>query len=332
MPITSLISYSLLWQPALYSRYCLISKICIFVCLINTGCVQADNHSIFASKPKHAQRIIALAPHLVESLYAIGAGDRIIATLEHADYPKQAQSIPIVGNYHGVQIEKILALNPDLILVWKNGNKATDIAQLERLNLPLYYSDSSQIEAIFDELITLGKLTGLTKKAQTLAQEYKLKLNQLRGQYQHKAPISVFYQLWSEPLMTINNTTWLNQIIDLCGGTNAFAFNTTAYPQISIENVLRAQPQVIVMPEKTTEQRQPIADWNKWVDIPAVKYQQYIRVNADLIHRFSPRMLEGVQQLCEGLDDSRTFFNPNKTLLDSNKTYRKKLSSFKHSI
>lgn len=252
-----------------------------------------------------AQRIVALAPHIVESLFDIGAGDRIVATVDFADYPAQALNIPRVGGYYGIQIEKIIALNPDLVVVWQGGNKATDIEQLEKLGLPLLYSDGKNIEGVAEELIKLGKATGLEKSAAKVAQQYKDKLQQITTQYQGKKPVSVFYQLWSQPLMSINKNTWIHQLIEVCGGNNVFANSTTDYPQLSMENVIVAAPELIVIPTEKSDKPQPIVDWQKWPSIPAVANNHFVNVNADLIHRYSRRMLTGLEKMCEDIDKFR---------------------------
>ena len=258
-----------------------------------------------AEESKPAQRIVALAPHIVESLFKIGAGDRIVATVDYADHPAQALAIPRVGGYYGVQIEKIMALQPDLIIVWKNGNKAEDIAQLEKLGLPLAYSVTKNIEDVAAELRMFGRLTGLESNAERVANRFERSLVKIITAYQSKPPVGVFYQLWSEPLMTVNKNTWINQLIEVCGASNVFADNSTDYPQISMENVLVAKPEVIILPEEKADKPQPKIDWQRWQVIPAVKTNSFMTVDADLVHRFSSRMLMGLADMCQKIEGFR---------------------------
>ena len=253
----------------------------------------------------NAQRIIALAPHVVESLYEIGAGERIVGTVDYADYPAQALQIPRIGGYYGIQIEKLLALKPDLIIVWKSGNKAVDIERLEKLDLPIVYSDPKSISGVAKELRLFGLLTGLVETAEKRAQQFEAKLNNIQRQYSNKAEVSVFYQLWSQPLMTVNKNTWIHQLIETCGASNVFADSTTDYPQLSIENVLLAKPELIVAPNEKADKPQPKIDWQKWSLIPAVKNNQFVTVDADVIHRFSSRMLMGLEDMCEKIEGTR---------------------------
>jgi vitamin B12 transport system substrate-binding protein len=257
----------------------------------------------FAEKPK--TRIVALAPHIVEMLFDIGAGDKIIGTVTYADYPKAALDIPRVGSYHGMQIEKILALNPDLVIVWKSGNSQSDIDKMKRLGLKVVMSNPENIADVATELRYYGELTGNQKQAETVALAYEKRLKKLRDANADNKPIPVFYQLWSEPMMTVNGTTWINQLIEVCQGVNVFADNATPYPKLSIENVIVAQPHLMILPDENADKPQPIIDWHKWPEIPAVKNNKFIHVDADLLHRFSTRMLSGIEDMCEKIDQHR---------------------------
>lgn len=252
-----------------------------------------------------ALRIVALSPHIVENLYAIGAGDKIIATVEHADYPAAAKAIPRIGGFYGISIEKLLALKPDLVIAWQGGNRAEDLAQLERLGIRLHYSNPHTPAEVADDLLALGKLTGNIAQSERAAQAYSTKLAAIQAHQQHKMPVTAFYQLWSEPMMTVAKNTWINQLMETCQSSNVFANSATDYPQVSIENVVVAQPQIIIIPDEKSATPQPKINWQQWPEIPAVKQQLFISVNADLLHRFSPRMLEGLADMCDKIELSR---------------------------
>lgn len=277
----------------------MIKNVFIFLLLFGASNVFSAQQSI------PAQRIIALAPHIVESLYDIGAGERIVGTVDYADFPEQALDIPRIGGYYGVQIEKVLALEPDLIIVWKTGNKAEDIERLQSLGLPLAFSDPKDIDGVADELRLFGRLTGLEKSAELVAKKFESDLLNIQQEYKNKPSIAAFYQLWSEPLMTVNKNTWIHQLLTTCGANNVFADNLTDYPQIGMENVLVAKPDVIIMPDEKADKPQPKINWKKWPIIPAVKNERFMTVNADLIHRFSRRMLIGLNDMCVKLDRLR---------------------------
>lgn len=250
-------------------------------------------------------RIVALAPHIVEMLFDIGAGDNIVGTVAYADYPAAALNIPRIGGYHGIQIEKVLALKPDLVIVWQSGNKVSDIEQMEKMGLKIIYSQPDKIEDVARELRKFGQVTGHEAQAEAVASRYLQRLEKLRQQHVNIKPIKVFYQLWPEPMRTINKETLINQLIEVCQGQNVFADNPTPYPQIGIENVIVAQPEIIILPDEKSSKEQAIIDWHKWPEIPAAKYNRFIRVNADLMHRFSTRMLDGIEDMCKKIDAFR---------------------------
>ena len=250
-------------------------------------------------------RIIALAPHIVENLFAIGAGDNIVGTVDYADYPSEAQSIERIGGYYGISLEKVLALKPDLVIAWKSGNQSEDLAQIERLGIKVYLSNPTTIAGVADELLTFGEFTGNIEQSQQAASAFTQKLNAIIKSQQDKKNITGFYQLWAEPMMTVGKNTWISQLIETCHVSNVFAQSVTDYPQISIENVIVTKPQVIIIPDEKSKTPQPVVNWQKWPEVPAVKNDQFISVNADLLHRFTPRMLDGLADMCDKIDASR---------------------------
>lgn len=257
------------------------------------------------AKPTYPQRIVALAPHIVESLYEIGAGDRIVATVDYADYPAEALNIPRVGGYYGLQMERILELKPDLIIAWKSGNRAEDIKKLKQLGLPIAYSESGKVADVATELIQFGELTGLTEQASKSANEFQQMLTSIKSTYQRKTPIKGFYQLWPQPMRTVNKNTWIHELMMMCGIENVFADASTDYPQIGVENVVVSKPELIILPDEKSKTPQPKINWQPWSVIPAVKNDAFITVNADLIHRFSKRMLLGLEDMCKQTDRVR---------------------------
>ncbi|WP_304635302.1 cobalamin-binding protein [Pseudoalteromonas sp.] len=259
----------------------------------------------YAHEIKEPQRIVALAPHIVENLFAIGAGDRIVGTVDYADYPAQANEIERVGGYYGINMERLLSLKPDLVLAWKTGNKAEDLAYIEKLGIPVAYSNPDQVDNVADELRKLGELTHLKTQADRVATEFEVKLAAIRASQQDKPPVSVFYQLWPEPMMTVGGNTWINQLLTICHADNVFANSETDYPRISIENVLVSKPEVIIIPDEKSKKPQPQIDWRQWPELPAVQHNQFISVNADLLHRFTTRMLDGLSEMCGKIDISR---------------------------
>lgn len=266
-------------------------------------------HSAFATdKPStSAQRIIALSPHSVELIFLLGAGERIIATTSFADYPEAAKSIPVIGGYNGIQIEKVLALKPDLVVAWESGNKADDIAQLERLGFQVYRSQTRNLSGIADEIMRLGELLGLKAAASKAADQFTTRLAELKAENAGKQSVQFFYQLWSEPLRAMAGKSWINEMLVGCGGQNIFDASIGDYPQVSIESVLEKKPEVIIIPSHHGHGLGEGDFWKKWPEIPAVKDNHIFYINGDILHRFSVRALEGMQTICEHFDQVRSY-------------------------
>jgi vitamin B12 transport system substrate-binding protein len=252
-----------------------------------------------------SQRIIALSPHSVELLFLLGVGDQIVGTTSFADYPEAAKSIPVIGGYNGIQIEKVLSLKPDLIIAWEGGNKLDDINQLERLGLNVYRTQTSSLSEIAGELTRLGELVGIPEQANREADKYLDGLDSLKKRYAQKKPVRFFYQLWSEPLRAMAAKSWINEILTGCGGENIFNDSIGEYPQVSIENILAEQPDVIIIPSHHGHGLGEGDFWKKWPEVPAVKNNKIFYVDGDLLHRFSVRTLEGMKTVCEYLDSVR---------------------------
>ncbi|WP_299009078.1 cobalamin-binding protein [uncultured Shewanella sp.] len=259
--------------------------------------------AVAASAKQPAKRVVALSPHAVEILFAIGAGGTIVGTVDSSDYPEAAKNIPRVGGYYGLQLEKIIELAPDLIVTWQGGSNQEALTRLSDLGFDLVNSDPQTLMGVADDIERLGELTGHTKKAHQVAMDYRHRLALLKAENADKKDISVFYQLWSTPLMTVAKGSWIQQIIAVCHGKNIFYDAKNEYPQVSIESVLLKAPQVIL--QSQDEGNIMGVDWSRWPEIPAVKNKHIYQLNADLLHRPSPRTIQGVSLLCGALDKAR---------------------------
>lgn len=252
-------------------------------------------------------KLVVLAPNLVELIFSLDAGKQIIATSEHADYPQAARGIPQVGNYAAVQLEKVVALKPDLVLVWHTGTPAADVARLQQLGLKVVSFETRTLDDIALQLEQLGRLLGREQAATALATDFRQRLTQLRQQYQDATKIRVFYELWHQPLSTVSEDSWPQQHLALCGAENIFAKAGSAYPQVAMEQVLLANPQLIIQPLSENEPRQ-LVDWHRWPQLAAVKNNQFIQPDSDILHRATLRTLDGVANFCREIAKSRQFY------------------------
>lgn len=260
------------------------------------------------AEQKQQKRIIALAPHVVEQLFEIGAGEQIIGTSSYADYPEAAKAIPRVGNYARLQVEKILQLQPDLIIAWHSGNPSEDLQRLEKYGIPIVYSKPKQLEDVAIELEMLGVETGREQKAKQVAQRYLQRLAKLRKSYQHKKPIKVFYELWPRPLRTVANQAWPQQQLEVCAAENPFIHAQGDYPQVGLEQVVLQLPMVIIQPTQHSADSPEAMVWQKWPQVPAVKHKQIIHPDADKVHRMTSRMLDELELMCQRLEQSREYY------------------------
>lgn len=249
---------------------------------------------------KPAQRVISLAPDTTELLFAIGAGDKIVGVLDGHLYPKAAEKITKVGSFSGLDLEKIIALKPDLIVTWHYGF-ARQMNALKRLNIPVYETAPKHLADIAKTAEDLGKLIGAETKGKKFAQVFTQKIDAIRKTYQGKQLIRVFYQIGSGPPLTINKESWINDVIELCGGRNSFASLPTLVPELDLEAIIQKNPQVMI----TDSAPGWDARWLKWTMIDAIQHHRLFLIPADFIDRAGPRLLQGIVIMCRCIDAGR---------------------------
>ncbi|MGL4187160.1 MAG: helical backbone metal receptor [Thiotrichaceae bacterium] len=250
-----------------------------------------------------APRLVVLNPYSVEMLFAIGAGDTIIGTVEYADYPQAATAIPQIGRYNHIDFEALLLLAPDAVVFDSVLTSPLIVKRLQQLGFSLIDTHVARLEHIAVRLQELGEYTGFEPQAAVAAEQFSARLQHLTQQYQLQSPVKVFFQLWPEPLTT-SASAWLNDIITGCGGRNVFANSMGDYSQVSIEQVLMAAPDVIIKPVHGDAQ-QLNDEWSAWPELAAVAHAQIYNINGDLVHRTGPRALSGMAEICKIIDAAR---------------------------
>lgn len=248
-----------------------------------------------------AKRIISLSPHITENLFTVGAGAQIVATVDYSDYPIAAHTIPRVGGFSISSIESILAYKPDLVIFWGSGNAQSVLKQLLRLNIPVYIDEPETLDDIASSLIKLGILSGHEETARTEAQKFLTGLDSLKKTYKREYPVSVFYQIWNDPLQTLNGSHISSDLISLCGGKNIYASEATIAPIVSKESLFELNPEVILASGISTERPAWLDDWLAYPQLRAVKNKQLFFISADVSQRHTVRILLGAQTLCEKL-------------------------------
>lgn len=252
-----------------------------------------------------AKRIVALAPHIAESLYAVGAGSQLVGTVDYSDYPPEAKKVARVGGYSRVDLEAVAALKPDLVLAWESGNNMNQVDKLKALGLTVYVSQPNRMEDVAGQLERLGQLAGTENVAKAAADRFRQRIESLRKANAGKPPVRVFYQIWKTPLMTVGGPQIISDAIKLCGGENVFGQINKMAPTVSVEAVLEANPEAIIATGMGDARPEWLGDWDQWTQLLAVKRKNLFHINPDIMQRHTPRILDGAEKLCAALDTAR---------------------------
>ena len=251
------------------------------------------------------ERIVSLAPNITEVLFHIGAGEQIVGADEYSNYPEAAKQITRVNNHAAANYELILSLQPDLVIAWQSGNGDKIIKPLRKLGIPVFVVETRKMEAIPHLFRRFGQLTGQGEIAELRAEEFSQRLKTLRAAQTGKPMIRTFYQIWDEPLITLNGKHMISDVIALCGGQNIFAGAAPLVPYVNIESVVAADPQMIVAGGSQEAQPSWYSSWQQWQGISAVVNQQIYLIPSDLMQRHSERLLQGAEMMCDYMDRAR---------------------------
>lgn len=254
---------------------------------------------------KPATRIVSLAPHITELLFAAGAGERIVGTVQYSDYPEAAKKIPRVGGYTSIDMEKVAALKPDLVIAWKSGNRDAHLGKLRALGIPVFVNEPRKIDNVAKSLAQIGKLAGTDAAGEAAAQAFRKRHADLAARYSAKPTVRVFYEAWNRPLMTVNGEHLISDVIRLCGGENVFAKLPVLAPNVDVEAVLAARPEAIVASGMGEARPEWLDDWRQWTKLSAVAKGNLFYIPPDRIQRHTPRILDGAERLCGQLDEAR---------------------------
>ena len=265
-----------------------------------------DDAQRVVSLNKPAQRIVSLAPHITELLYAAGAANKLIAVSDYSDYPAAAKKLPSVGNIFALDLERILALKPDLVIIWGTGSAKNLANQLRKQQITVFESEPRDYEMIATSLERFALLAGTEASGKQAASQFRTRLETLKKTYALPAssrPVSVFYQVWNKPVITLNDDTMVSAAIRLCGGKNIFGSLKEISPTVSTEAVLAANPDALITGGDNTES---LNLWRQYPALKAVKSNRLYAVNADWLNRAGPRMLDGTEALCKVIQATRS--------------------------
>lgn len=286
-------------------------KIILAALLLAAGAAAAqvavvDDSAASVRLAQPARRIVTLAPHLVETLYAAGAGDKLVGTVEFSNYPEAAKKKARVGSYSQLDLEAVVALKPDLIIAWHSGNAPAHIDRLRALGFTVYVSQPNRIEDVAAEIERLAILAGTGAVGKAAAARFRERFAGLQKRYAARPPVRTFYEIWKQPLMTVGGPQIISSVIRLCGGENVFGNLETLAPTVTVEAVIAANPEAIVASGMDEARPQWLDDWKRWTSIAAVARDNLFFVPPDQIQRHTPRLLDGAERLCQQLEIARS--------------------------
>ncbi len=262
-----------------------------------------DDSGVILRLAAPARRIVSLAPHITENLFAAGAGDRIVGVVDYSDYPEAARRIAHVGGASSPDMEAIVALRPDLVIAWQSGSSGALVRKLQALGIHVFLSQPDRLEDIPTGIEKLGCLAGTEIAAAKTAARLRLRLAALRRQFAGKARVPVFFEVWQRPLMTVGGSQIISDVIRVCGGENIFASQKGMAPVVSVESVLAADPEAIAGGD--VGDGKSLDEWRKWPHLKAAARGNLFFVPTDLMQRPTPRLFDGAERLCQQIETAR---------------------------
>jgi iron complex transport system substrate-binding protein len=280
----------------------------LMLCALGSACATVtvvDDTGRPVTLPRPAQRVISMAPHVTELLFSAGGGKRIVGAINYSDHPPEARAIPTVGSNSQLDLERVVALKPDLLIVWQSGNTARQIEQLERLGIPVFRSEPRTLEQVAASIERFGQLLGTQAQAEAAAAAYRSQLARLAMRYGKRPTVTVFYQVWDKPLYTLNGKQIVSDAIRLCGGRNVFADLSVLAPEVGVEAVLQWDPEAIVAGDEHAPGDRGVNIWKAYSSLRAVQRNNLFALDGELLTRPGPRTVLGAAQLCEKLELAR---------------------------
>jgi len=286
-------------------RSALIAIILGAMAAAHAGVSVTDDYGRRITLREPARRIVSLAPHLTETLFAAGAGERMVGAIEHSDFPEAAKSLPRIGSETGINLEALLRLKPDLVAAWPNAGSRRQIDRIAALGIPVYRSEPRELDDVARTLLALGELAGTRAAAGAAAKAFRARAAALQRAHADKSRVRVFYQVWDRPLMTVNGAHLISKVIRMCGGDNVFAHLPVIAPPIDREAVLRADPEIIVASGADSRRPTWLDDWAAFPGLTAVARGDLHAIPPDLMQRHTPRILDGAERLCAIIERAR---------------------------
>ena len=278
-----------------------------FVCAQAFANALVDDRGRAFDARRAPQRIVSLSPHLAEIVFAVGAGDRLVGVSSYTDYPEQAARIPVIANNGRVDLERLVALKPDLVLAWQSGNPARDLDRIERRGYPVLITEARRLADIPRILRLVGRAAGTEALAELAARGTEARIAELERRMPAGPALPVFIEIWHEPLITVSGDHLISDALRLCGGRNVFSGLELLTTAVSREALLAARPQVVIVSTVSGAEGRDAARWRPAMrSLPAVRADALHAIDPALLHRQGPRLLDAAEVLCAKLALART--------------------------
>ena len=269
----------------------------------NPSCVQDDvNQAVCVQQ---AQRVLVLAPHLTEIVDFVGGMGKVIAVDGSSNFPESVNILPKLGNPWMLSAESILARKPDLVLVWQSGISMEVVAQLRKAGVPVFVSEPKKIEQVASTMRRLSALLGTEQRSASRIDDWLQQFKSLRAEYGGRSIVPVFYQVWSQPLMTLGGQHAVSEVIELCGGRNIFVDLPNLAAQVSVEGVLKRKPEVLLASGSERDHQSFVMQWASWPQMPAVKRNHVYTLPNDILVRNGPRLIQAAKLVCAHIEQAR---------------------------
>lgn len=287
------------------------SFVVLLLALASSAAAAADAVTVTDDSGAHitleapAARIVSLSPGATEMLFAAGAGEHVIATVEYSDEPAAAQRVPRIGDVAAIDIEKLLALRPDVAVIWPGGGNAAQIEKVARLGLPLYRQQVGKLGDLPASLRRLGALAGTQAVADSAASALDARLAALAIKYAGSRQLTVLLQVWNRPLYTVGGSQLMSDALRLCGARNVFGDLPEQGPVVDLEAVIARDPDVIVAAAPGGSAQSWLADWKRFPRLRAVRSGRLIAFEDGRFSRLGPSAIAATEQLCRLLAVAR---------------------------
>jgi iron complex transport system substrate-binding protein len=260
-----------------------------------------DDTGHIVTLPSTPNRIVSLAPGATEMLFAAGAGERVIATVEYSDEPAGAKQVPRIGDVVAIDMEKLVALRPEVAVVWPGGGNPAQIEEIGRMGIPIYRQQVNALADLAGSLRRLGALAGTSAAAEQAARNIEAKLAALARTYGNGRHPSVLLEIWNHPIYTIGGTHLLSDALRICGARNAFGDLRDLGPAIDVEAVVARNPDIIVATAPPGVGPEWLADWKRFTALRAVRAGNLIAFEDPRLIRLGPSVVDATEALCKVL-------------------------------